>query len=401
MSRTKLHIVMYAANLRHWGKLNPHALLESVESPAGTEIAMMGTARALAQRGHRVTVFANCQGEVVDGVEYVDADLALTLLTTLGCDVLVSWQDATVFLHPVKAKLKVLMSQSSQLNVANAADVVDRYFGISRYSAKLLLDSDAYADPSKMWITRNGIITTRFSLHPDDSDKTLQENLHVLKTPHSMVWSSSPDRGLHHLVDIFTKVRAAVPDATLTILYNFDKTLESYRTQMPGSAYVRWLEKAKELKCTDGVTVLNHVSQPEVARILERTEIYAYPCDPIKPTETYCIAASEALAAGCAAVISDADCLPENFGDGAVVLPRPIDYNEWADTIVGLMSAPNARLKLVRRGLEVASRCDFREVALEWETLFESFLAGASSEVDYSLAARLERAGIRKEPLTV
>ena len=382
-----MRIVMYATNLRHWGKLNPKSLTEAVDSPAGTEIAMMGVARGLARLGHRVTVFAHTEGGTYDGVDYISADLALPLLTSVESDVVVAWQDAAIFLHPIKTKLRVLMSQSAHLGLGQATDKVDRYFGISRFSAKTLLDSDVYAQPEKMWVTRNGILTERFPFHYNDDQQTVQS----FKQPHSLMWTSSPDRGLHHLVDIFAKVRAAVPDATLTVCYNFDKTFENFQRGMPGSAFVKNLEYAAKLKKTEGVRVLNHVSQPEIAKLLTQTAVLAYPCDPIRVTETYCIAVTEAMAAGCAVLVSDADCLPENYGEHALVLPRPIDHDAWAENIIALMTNPNAQFTLAQKGLRLAALCDFDMVAHEWADLFEGYLKGAETETDLSLASILGR----------
>ena len=378
-----LKIVMYATALRHWGKLNPRSLTEAVESPAGTEIAMMGVARGLAALGHRVTVFAHCEGGTYDGVEYISADFALPLMTSLESDVVVAWQDAAIFLHPIKTKLRVLMSQSAHLSLGYATDKVDRYFGISRFSAQTLLASDSYAQPDRMWVTRNGVLLDRFPFNYN-SDYT---DLNFYKKPHSLVWTSSPDRGLQHLVDIFAKVRENIPDATLTVCYNFDKTIESYERTMPGSAYVKNLAYAKQLKSMPGVTVLNHVSQPEIAKILARTQVLAYPCDPIRATETYCIAVTEAMAAGCAVLVSDADCLPENYDEAAAVLPRPIDHDQWAAAIVKIMTDAETYTTMAQAGLKLAALCDFNMVASEWADLFQGYLKGAEHETDLSLAS--------------
>lgn len=387
----KLHIVMYAAALRHWGALDPRSLSENVPSPAGTEIAMMGVARSLARRGHRVQVYASCVPGTYEGVEYVSADFAIPLLTTLESDIVVSWQDPNLFLFPLKTKLRVLMSQSTQLGVGQAADRIDRYFGISRFSAQELLNGDVYADPDKMWVTRNGVELSRFSAFAPKVREPLVDAAELLpdKRRHHMVWTSSPDRGLHHLVEIFKLLRESVPDATLDICYDFDKTRETYRNNLPGSAYVRWLEHAAQLKEQEGVRVLNHVSQPEIARLLSQAAVLAYPCDPIRQTETYCIAVTEAMAAGCAVVVSDADCLPENYDTAALVLKRPINHGEWAVEIATLMTNDEVWANRVDAGLALAAQCSFDEVAWEWECFFESYLDGGLLTPDRSLAARL------------
>src|SRR5258706_15650839 len=49
------------------------------------------------------------------------------------------------------------------------------------------------------------------------------------REPYSLIWSSSPDRGLHVALDIFLKVRERVQAATLKIYYRFRPWYESVR----------------------------------------------------------------------------------------------------------------------------------------------------------------------------
>jgi len=374
-----MRIALFGASMTHWGRLTPACLFEDVPSPAGSELSMLGIALALAKRGHEVKVFCDCEPGLYDGVEYYRPEMTLAILTAQEFDVLVSWQDAGVFMYPVKAKLKVLMSQSAHLGLGVAQDRVDRYFSISRFSAKTLLDSDPYADPSKMWVTRNGVFLDRYRGFVHEHN------------PKQLVWASSPDRGLHHLVDIFQLVRKEVPDATLTVCYNFDKAYNDYHKAFPGSAFVRHLEKAAQLKGMDGVEMVQHLSQPKLATLFSSAGVLAYPCDPLRATETYCTTVTDAMAAGLPVLISDADCLPENYGTAALVLPRPIDHEVWAKEIVRLMTSPEAYAAMQAKSLRLASVTDVRFIAKEWEQFFLEFLDGHETTSDRSLAAAWHR----------
>jgi glycosyltransferase involved in cell wall biosynthesis len=375
-----MRIAMHATTLRHWGALRPTAPFEDVPSPAGTELAMLAVSYGLAKLGHQVRVFANCEGQVVRGVEFLPAEMAMPLLTQSEHDVIVSWQDPAIFLYPLRAKLKVLLSESTQLGVGQVAQKIDRYMAVSRKSAELLLNSDPYADPDKVWITRNPVLLERFA----------GLDYHQ-RNPHRLVWGSSPDRGLHHFVDIFPRIRAQVPDAELVVTYEFDKTLASYRQTQSGSAYVRWLEKAQRLKEMEGVRVLNHISQPKMAELLASAGVFVYSCDPISATETYCSAITEAMAAGCVVVCSDADCLKENYEGAALVLPLPIDPEQWAQEIVSLMTTESERRSaLLDQGFLLAHASGDTMVASEWEDFFTGFLEGKEVTPDHSLRAILE-----------
>lgn len=391
-----MRIVMFGASMRQWGKMNPNCLFEDLPSPAGSEMAMIGVARELAKRGHHVKVFTDCEAGVYDGVEYFRPELGLPILTQVEHDVVVSWGDASPFLYPIKAKLRVLMSQGAHLNLGSAAENVDRYFSISRFSAKTLLDSDPYADPKKMWVTRNGVYLSRFQwegLVDAEAHEVVYEppKVREVRDRHHLVWASSPDRGLHHLVDIFPLVKEAVPDARLTVCYDFDRAFNSYHAMLPGSAFVRWLEKAAELKKMDGVEVVQHISQPKLAGLLLSAGILAYPCDPIRETETYCVTVNEAMAAGMPVILSDADCLPENYGGHSAVLNRPIDTRLWADTITQMMLDEKVYNHQSQKSIELASHTDVSTIAKDWESLFYAYLEGKEETVDMSLASILGR----------
>lgn len=379
-----MRIAMHATTLRHWGKLYPTAPFEDVPAPAGTELAMLGVSYGLAKLGHQVRVFANCDAQVVRGVEFLPAEMAMPLLTQVEHDVIISWQDPSIFLYPLKARLTVLISESTQLGVAQVARKVDRIMAISRKSAELLLNSDPYADPNKVWITRNPILLERFR----DAGVGAQDA--PPRSRHTLVWGSSPDRGLHHLVDIFPLVREEVPDAQLVVMYEFDKTVEGYSKGMAGSAYMRWLQKAARLKTMEGVRMTNHLSQPQHARVLVSSGVFVYPCDPVAATETYCSAITEAMAAGLPVVCSDADCLAENYADTAMVLPLPIDAQQWADTIVELMTNDALYDQVSTASRRLAWLCNDAIVAAEWEDFFTGYLEGRETTCDRSLRALLE-----------
>jgi glycosyltransferase involved in cell wall biosynthesis len=209
--------------------------------------------------------------------------------------------------------------------------------------------------------------------------------------PTHLVWASSPDRGLHHLVDIFKLVKDQVSEARLTVCYDFDRAYASYHNSLPGSVFCRWLEKAAELKEMDGVEVLQHITQPALAKLFTEAGLLVYPCDPVRETETYCVTVNEAMAAGMPVVLSDADCLPENYGDHAKLFQRPIDHAAWARSVVQLMTDPERYQRASACSLALARQTDYSLVAGEWEAFFSEFLAGQETTSDRSLAARLGR----------
>lgn len=79
------------------------------------------------------------------------------------------------------------------------------------------------------------------------------------------------------------------------------------------------------------------------------------------------MAVLEALAAGTPCIISDADCLPELWGDVAYrVLGRPVDYSDWAGQIEELLEDRRAWKSASARGKLFAKSYDWANVARKY-----------------------------------
>ena len=114
-----------------------------------------------------------------------------------------------------------------------------------------------------------------------------------------MIYTSSPDRGGHH---------AEVIGRTFNYVATYRGT--------------------------------NEVPREELVRLQKSAQALIHPCDPVRPSEFFGMAVLEAMAAGTPCVISDADALAEVWGGAALVLPRPIRYSRWIDTLDDLLSSP-------------------------------------------------------------
>jgi glycosyltransferase involved in cell wall biosynthesis len=136
----------------------------------------------------------------------------------------------------------------------------------------------------------------------------------LTRSPSRAIYSSSPDRGLDFLVDIWPDVRAKVPDAELVCCYAdvYDAAaaarpeLQAFRDRL-----------AAAIADTEGVFNLGSLAQPELASTMERCGVWLNPgwngVYNVPFNETYCIGAVEAAAAGCAIVAADHGALPERM----------------------------------------------------------------------------------------
>ena len=129
-----------------------------------------------------------------------------------------------------------------------------------------------------------------------------------------IIYTSSYDRGLLHLLEMWPDVRKEVPEAELHIFYGW-KLFEQFYKDNPAS--MMWMQKMNGLMTQEGITDHGRVSQPELKKEMEQSGIWAYPTH---FGEINCISAIKAQAYGCEPVVVNYAALQET-----VVFGRKVD----------------------------------------------------------------------------
>ena len=122
---------------------------------------------------------------------------------------------------------------------------------------------------------------------------------------HTLIYTSSPDRGLEHLLDAWPEIRKNVPDAELKVYYGWGVFDAVYKGDQKMMA---WKESMLEKLKQPGIKVKGRVGHHEIARRMMQTDVYAYPCH---FEEIFCISAVKAQAAGCRVVTTNYAALTE------------------------------------------------------------------------------------------
>ena len=157
-----------------------------------------------------------------------------------------------------------------------------------------------------------------------------------------VIHSSSPDRGLHLLLQAWPSIKRAVPHAHLRIFYRlepwlrgFDKTpyfppIENLRHR---ALYIE--EALRRLSGSEwGIELCDSVSRERIEREMAEAEVLAYPCDPVNSyTEGFSCSTLEGCAARACPVISDADAFKTLYTGHCPVVPRG-NWDEWRDTVI-------------------------------------------------------------------
>lgn len=274
----------------------------------GSETAAVHMARELALRGHEVVMFGDHEGYEGKWDHFADAPSAPVTYRRyqevmvdpklLECDVLVSSRDKHVARLQPKARAKVLWVHD--VNVGDDWDndllAFDRILCLSKWHKNYFESLYSHVDSSKISITRNGIDPARFA------------DLDFLAKGPSFVYSSSPDRGLDVLLDMWPKIKALRPDATLDVYYGFDTWRKLNAENKRGLAIVDYMFGRVTSMEAQGVRYHGRVGQAELAEAHKKALIWAHFT---RFQETYCITALEAQAAGCCVVTSKLAALAE------------------------------------------------------------------------------------------
>lgn len=342
----------------------------------GSETAAICMARELAKAGHHVQAYANCEGMegFYDGVEYIHWQKAWDKPDELNHDVLVVSRQVQPLHRFKNVKSKILwvhdINVGSPAEVGDSFDAVDKIFCLSEWHKGYFVDSYPILKKSpKVIVTRNGIDLDRFEAEP-------------IKQGNRLIYTSSPDRGLEKLLELFPHIRAEVPNAELHVYYGF-KTWTEMAKSRSSLESMRRIQAIQDLMAnTPGVVFHDRVGQKEIADAFLASKIWSYPT---WFTETSCITAMEAQAAGCIPVTSNLAALSETVKAGILIKDAsstPEYAKKFVHHVVRLLHDEKERSEVAKSCREQAfARYSWASLVPEWEKNFIETLAAKAAEL--------------------
>lgn len=273
----------------------------------GSETMLINQARNLAALGHNVKVYASPSTPgTFDNVEYLD----IKNFGNLACDVLVVSRYAPYLGDDfnVKAKLRLLWCHDVfAINATNELLLkADKILALSEWHKQNLL-SVHNVHPDHILVTRNGIDLDKFSSGPLElvGDVYKSPNF-VEKNKYRCINSSSPDRSWAVLLEVFPEIKKQVPEAELHLYYGFDNWKKSAANDPLQKDLIAKLEH--QINNTEGVFYHGRVNENELITEFRKSGVWTYPT---WFSETSCISAMQAIAAGCYVVTSNIAALKE------------------------------------------------------------------------------------------
>ena len=314
----------------------------------GSEEAVIHLTKRWAEAGYDVTVFNNCPVEkTVDGVTWKRFE---RFNPNDEFNILIGWRN-NPFLEPKNAKKKLIdVHDVPSLRFFPEHTLEDVTMMVkSKYHRSLF----PHLEDDNFKIINNGIDPKQF-----DKSKTVKNNV---------VWTSSYDRGLEHLLEMWPEVKKKVPDATLDVYYGFNLFDQSpYGKSAKGK---EWKETMLELLDQDGVTEHGRVNTDEIAEAYNKADIWAYPTD---FPEIDCITATKAMAAGCVPITTDFAVMKER-NQGVMLrgdIRDDLVFTKFKLILIELMLDEDSKQR-IRDNIDV-SDFSWDSVAFRWAEEFDA-----------------------------
>jgi 2-polyprenyl-3-methyl-5-hydroxy-6-metoxy-1,4-benzoquinol methylase/glycosyltransferase involved in cell wall biosynthesis len=364
----KGRVVFYAG----MATVAPEQILET--GLGGSETALAKTAEHFARRGYDVRVYAGegggVRGDRVSVGDQTEANgQVLYLPATLwdpgeSCDLFISSRVPEAFDRTIVANERALWLHDADYGDRLTPERLERATKVlvmSKFQLELL--DEMYGIKDKALLTRNGIETGFFGGAAGPRQQRV-------------VFSSSPDRGLDVLLEVWPLVLKQVPEAELH--HTYAPVYHEYRKLYPHLQ--QFHNRIEELqKATTNVVAHDSLGQQQLAALYETARCWAYPSwNTIAQApfpEISCISAMEAQAAGVVPVCLNYAALKETVVCGARVdikqrsgkLTKPWK-EEFAGCIIRALTDDAWFEKETAIGIEYASELDWSGVVDQWET---------------------------------
>lgn len=354
------HVAMYlgAAGQEVWSPTDSLS-----RGLGGSETMAVRVATALTGVGWRVTVYGNTDPQMVQGVEYLPYWM---YDPTEPVDVLISSRHPGLAAERPNAAVRVLWLHDAEYPDL-AMDGWDHVVHVGAWQERELWgDGD---DPRRLVIP-NAIPLDRYAA--GGAGFSLREPW--------VVYSSSPDRGLETLLNMWPRILEQAPTAKLHVTYGFTATWRAM--EAGGSDYLRDLRKRIEgLLTQPGVVFHGSVGQLALAELQQKARVWAYPTD---FPEVSCITGMEAQAAGLAIVATAKAELPATLdGSGATLFPPTSEWGPgtadgFATRVATLLTVEAEWVGPHVMACHAAARFDVRRIGGMWDDLLRTRLEARS-----------------------
>jgi len=340
--------------------INPEIAFTDARGLTGSEVTNLMQAIEAAKHGYDVTMYSNFTHESETfGIKFAQ-------WSKWPEDSKKNWYSAFATIHPAGLQnlkpgtLRILNQQVNDFGYCSGWEqYTDIVTALSHAHQKHLSQFTNF----KNWIVLpNGCNPAEYHDGPRNNKK--------------LVFASSPDRGLHWLLELFPRLKKRVPDAECHVYYNYqDNAVQAYKDRGEDELSNRFKYIDSVLPKLSKIGVFHHksASRQEMARVFSEYRILAYTCDPVRFTEGFSCTTLEAAVAGCLPVICGTDALGEIYGSIVPTTPPPYIANKdhYFDNLVKYLINDDEYMVAQNRAKEMAKTHNWAAVSKQLQTIMK------------------------------
>ena len=183
-----------------------------------------------------------------------------------------------------------------------------------------------------------------------------------------VIYTSSYDRGLEHLLRMWPDAKKEVPEATLEICYGWQLFDQFYKGN-PGS--MMWKADMEKMMQYEGITHHGRLPQKELAELMKTCGIWAYPTH---FGEINCISAIKAQVYGCEPVVVNYAALKETVQFGKKVEGDVYDLEvkeEYKKELIDALKNPMKEDERQKMMLWAKEKYSWSVIASSWSDEFK------------------------------
>ena len=183
-----------------------------------------------------------------------------------------------------------------------------------------------------------------------------------------VVYTSSYDRGLEHLAEIWADVKKEVPDAECHVFYGW-QLFDRFYANNPSS--MAWKDRLVNKMFESGIVDHGRLPQKELAEFMQHSGVWAYPTH---FGEINCISAIKAQAYGCEPVVVNYAALKETVRYGRKVEGDIYDdetKEEFKKQLIDALNNPMTEEKREEMITWATEKYNWDHIADGWSTEFK------------------------------
>lgn len=332
-----------------WG---PESIKKGI---GGSEEAVINVSREFVDLGWTVEVYCNCTQEGnIDGVNWYQTDAANPNDLV---DLCILWRHPHHVYNAPNARVTWLWNHDLQNGMEKFYDEdtmsrIDKVMFLSEFHRT----TAPWVPDEKVFYTTNGV---------DPALMVSGEN-----DPNTVIYASSPDRGLDTLLDFWPEISKAHPKAKLKVFYGFNKWFDDRYKDNP--EMLSWKQHQLDRMENDPtITYYGSVGQDVLAEEIASCGVWAYPT---QFGEISCITAMKMQCGGAIPITTDYAALHETCRHGYQLgeyMEPKFDKEEFISTMISVIGNESHQ-KTIRTQMLSDCKTHFRwdRVAKQWNDEF-------------------------------